>query len=170
MANRSIKPVDSMPAAIPRTLRDVKPVIVSLALDKERTLKFDLNAFAELEDVYGSMEQAFAAMQSVSMKAARTLLWAGLLHEDESLTPRKVGAMVTLDKLAQFLNASPPICVTLSGRITAFKLTHSSNALSPICVTLSGIVIPVKLLHQENTYGSMLVTLSGRATSVRALA
>ena len=80
-------------------LRDVKPIAIPLALDKPRTLKFDLNAFAELEEVYGSMEQAFAAMQSGSMKAARTLLWAGLLHEDENLTPRKVGAMVTLENL-----------------------------------------------------------------------
>ena len=30
------------------------------------------------------------------MKATRTLLWAGLLHEDESLTERKVGAMISL--------------------------------------------------------------------------
>jgi len=86
-------------------LRDVKPIAVSLTLDKPRTLKFDLNAFAELEEIYGSMEQAFAAMQSGSMKAARTLLWAGLLHEDENLTPRQVGALVTLDNMEPVMDA-----------------------------------------------------------------
>ena len=80
-------------------LRDVKEIAVPLELDKPRTLMFDLNAFAELEDKYGNMEQAFFAMQSGSMKAARTLLWAGLLHEDEKLTERQVGRMVTLENL-----------------------------------------------------------------------
>jgi predicted homoserine dehydrogenase-like protein len=86
-------------------LHDVKSVAVPLTLDKPRTLKYDLNAFAELEEIYGSMEQAFAAMQSGSMKAARTLLWAGLLHEEESLTPRKVGALVTLDNMEPVMDA-----------------------------------------------------------------
>ena len=80
-------------------LRDVKEIAVPLELDKPRTLMFDLNAFAELEGKYGNMEQAFFAMQSGSMKAARTLLWAGLLHEDEKLTERQVGRMVTLENL-----------------------------------------------------------------------
>jgi hypothetical protein len=39
------------------------------------------------------------------MKAARSLLWAGLLHEDENLTPRKVGAMVTLDNMEPVMDA-----------------------------------------------------------------
>ena len=80
-------------------LRDVKSIVVPLVLDKPRTIKFDLNAFAELEEKYGSMEKAFSAMRSGSIKAARTLLWAGLLHEDESLTERKVGSLVTLENL-----------------------------------------------------------------------
>ena len=35
-------------------------------------------------------------MQQGSVKATRTLLWAGLLHEDEKLTERQVGAMISL--------------------------------------------------------------------------
>lgn len=80
-------------------LRDIKPVSVTLELDIPRTLVFDLNAFAELEDKYGTMEKAFEAMRSGSMKAARTLLWAGLLHEDANLTERQVGGMVTLENI-----------------------------------------------------------------------
>ena len=85
-------------------LRDVKEIAIPLSLDKPRTVKFDLNAFAELEDKYGSMEKAFSAMQSGSIKAARTLLWAGLLHEDETLTERQVGGMVTLENLGTVMD------------------------------------------------------------------
>ena len=59
-------------------------------------LFFDLNAFAELEDKFGSLDQAFQKMQQGSVKATRTLLWAGLLHEDETLTERRVGAMISM--------------------------------------------------------------------------
>ena len=87
------------------SLRDVKEISVPLQLDKHRTLKFDLNAFSELEEKYGSMEKAFNAMQGGSMKAARTLLWAGLLHEDDKLTERQVGGMVTLDNLETVMDS-----------------------------------------------------------------
>ncbi len=36
-------------------LKDVKETFVALTLDKPRNLKFDLNAFALLEDTYGTM-------------------------------------------------------------------------------------------------------------------
>lgn len=77
-------------------LHDIREVRIPIELDKLRTLLFDLNAFAELEDKFGSLDQAFQKMQQGSVKATRTLLWAGLLHEDESLTERKVGAMISL--------------------------------------------------------------------------
>ena len=77
-------------------LHDIREVRIPIELDKTRTLLFDLNAFAELEDKFGSLDQAFQKMQQGSVKATRTLLWAGLLHEDESLTERKVGAMISL--------------------------------------------------------------------------
>lgn len=86
-------------------LRDVKEIAVPLQLDRPRTLKFDLNAFSELEEKYGNMEKAFSAMQGGSMKAARTLLWAGLLHEDATLTERQVGGMVTLENLETVMDS-----------------------------------------------------------------
>ena len=77
-------------------LHDIREVRIPIELDKPRTLLFDLNAFAELEERFGSMDKAFDAMQKGSLKAARTLLWAGLLHEDVKLTERMVGSMVTM--------------------------------------------------------------------------
>ena len=86
-------------------LRDVKETAVPIVLDKPRNIVFDLNAFSELEEIYGSMDAAFKAMQTGSMKAARTLLWAGLLHEDDALTVKQVGAMVTMPTLESVMNA-----------------------------------------------------------------
>ena len=77
-------------------LHDIREVRIPIELDKPRVLLFDLNAFAELEDKFGSLDQAVQKMQQDSVKATRTLLWAGLNHEDETLTERRVGAMISL--------------------------------------------------------------------------
>ena len=86
-------------------LQDIREIAVPITLDKPRTLRFDLNAFAELEEKFGSMDAAFHAMQKGSLKAARSLLWAGLLHEDETLTERKVGGMVTLANMSGIMDS-----------------------------------------------------------------
>ena len=84
-------------------LHDIREVRIPIELDKPRTLLFDLNAFAELEDKFGSLDQAFQKMQQGSVKATRTLLWAGLLHEDEKLTERQVGAMISLTNVERIM-------------------------------------------------------------------
>jgi len=83
---------------------DVRAKLIPIQLDKERHLKFDLNAFAALEDVYGDINAAFEAMQRGSVKAIRAMLWAGLIHEDETLTIQQVGAMVDLNNLNEIMN------------------------------------------------------------------
>ncbi len=87
------------------SLQDIKSAAIAIQLDKPRMRLYDLNSFSELEEVYGSMDAAFKAMQTGSMKAARTLLWAGLLHEDESLTAKQVGGMVTMQNLEVVMDA-----------------------------------------------------------------
>jgi hypothetical protein len=54
---------------------------------KERFVRFDLNAFAEMENIYGSMEKANEALSKGSMKDVRTILWLGLLHDQAELDP-----------------------------------------------------------------------------------
>jgi hypothetical protein len=78
---------------------NVKDKSIPIQLDRERNLKFDLNAFIELEEKYGSIDDAFKSLEGGRIKAIRTILWAGLLHEDENLTEKRVGALVTVDKL-----------------------------------------------------------------------
>lgn len=86
-------------------LKDIREIAFPIELDGPRSLKFDLNAFAELEEKFGTMDAAFQAMQKGSLKAARTLLWAGLLHEDETLTEKRVGGMVTLANLSGIMDS-----------------------------------------------------------------
>ena len=48
-------------------------------------------------------------------------------------------------RLVQYLNASSPILVTLSGIVMLVRLSQPKNASLPILVTLSGIVMLVRL-------------------------
>lgn len=73
-----------------------KDTKITLADGIERTLKYDLNALAELEDRYGSVDAAFDAMDNDSIKAIRCVLWAGLIHEDENLTEKQVGSLIDM--------------------------------------------------------------------------
>lgn len=52
---------------------------------KERFVRFDLNAFAEMERIFGSMDKANEALQSGSMRDVRTVLWLGLIHDQAVL-------------------------------------------------------------------------------------
>lgn len=81
---------------------------VQIRLDRVRVLKFDSNACADFEEAEGTslFEYAFRiATKSrelsqdekarlLSFKELRALVWAGLRHEDESLTLRGAGALM----------------------------------------------------------------------------
>ncbi len=77
-------------------LKDVKSkgTPITLCDGVERELKFTLNALAELEDRYGSVDEAFKALDKGSIKAVRCVLWAGLMHTDENLTEKQVGNLI----------------------------------------------------------------------------
>ena len=79
-------------------LRDAKPRVKTITLNDgvEREIRFTLNAMAELEDRYGSVDAAFKALDSGSIKAARCVLWAGLLDGDENITEQQVGKLIDI--------------------------------------------------------------------------
>lgn len=82
-------------------LNNVREKKIFVELDKKRELRFDLNAMAELEEIYGDFQETMETLnKKISIKAMRALLYAGLKHEDESLTLKKVGAMVKISDLA----------------------------------------------------------------------
>lgn len=108
-------------------LQDIKPEKVFIELnDRQLELRYDLNAFAELEEVYGTVDKAMKAMEDGSIRAIRVMLWAGLVHafvkydskgmvENYGVTPIDVGSWLTpanmeevSKKLAQALVKSLP--------------------------------------------------------------
>lgn len=84
---------------------DIRPMPVKVMLDKERTLLFDLNALAYLEEEYGDIDKAFDDITKGKVKALRAVLWAGLVHEDESLSVKDVGKLLTLADLQRVAEA-----------------------------------------------------------------
>lgn len=80
-------------------IRDIKLIKVKVQMDKERSLNYDLNALAELEEKFGTIENAFNALQNQKIKDIITLLWAGLIHEDEALTEKEAGALVSFAQI-----------------------------------------------------------------------
>ena len=49
---------------------------------KERYIRFDLNAFAEMETKFCNMEAAQERLKGGSMKDIRTVLWLGLIWDE----------------------------------------------------------------------------------------
>jgi len=86
-------------------VKDVKSKDVKITLSDgvERTIKFDLNAMAELEDKYGSVDAAFEMLDKNSIKALRFILWAGLMHEDENLTEKQVGSLIDMRYMQELM-------------------------------------------------------------------
>jgi hypothetical protein len=72
---------------------------VTITLDKERVLKFTLNSLVYAEDE-GVDIQNMGKAGSVKLKDLRTLLFAGLMHEDKELTAEAVGDMIDVQNLA----------------------------------------------------------------------
>lgn len=87
-------------------LRDAKPRVKTITLNDgvEREIRFTLNAMAELEERYGSVDAAFKALDSGSIKAARCVLWAGMLDtSDTPLTEQQVGKLIDIECMNQIM-------------------------------------------------------------------
>lgn len=54
------------------SIADVRAKLVPIQLDKERHLKYDFNAFCEIEERLGSVDAAFDILQNFSIKGMRT--------------------------------------------------------------------------------------------------
>lgn len=78
----------------------VKPE-VSITLDKERHLLMNLNAMVSFEDATGKNIMQGIDPDSMTAKDFRALLWACLLHEDESLKIEDVGRMIHTENMGE---------------------------------------------------------------------
>ena len=66
---------------------------VIIELDKPRTLRYGINAMIVVEDMVG-VPITKLDLESISMKDLRSIMYAGLVHEDKSLTPESVGGLI----------------------------------------------------------------------------
>lgn len=74
-----------------------------IVLDKERELKFDLNALEIVEDMTGTTLDK--ATEKVSMRTLKILLYSGLVHQDPDLTVDYVGSLVTMENIKEVSEA-----------------------------------------------------------------
>ncbi len=83
----------------------VKATRITLGDGVERELRFTLNAMAEMEDRYGSVDAAFKALEANSIKAVRFVIWAGLMHSDEGLTEQQVGNLIDIACMEEIVSS-----------------------------------------------------------------
>lgn len=89
-----------------KTGQVMKDAGVKITLDKERTLKFDLNALCVLQDKFTDLDEAFSGLGKKDFKTIRTLVYAVLAHEEEdSFTEKDAGSLVTMQNITQVAEA-----------------------------------------------------------------
>lgn len=86
-------------------IKDAKPRVKTITLNDgvEREVRFTLNAMAELEERYGSVDAAFKALDSGSIKATRFILWAGLMEAQPDLTEQQVGSLIDVQLMKDIM-------------------------------------------------------------------
>ena len=72
---------------------------------KKYELNFDLNAMAELEDIFGNLRIAIAELKQKKLKAVRSFLYAVLKSSDESLTEFEVGKLIDMNNFTKIESA-----------------------------------------------------------------
>lgn len=90
-------------------MNPIKNKGIPIELDKTRHLLLNLNSMVELEERYGTLDKALDTLSpengSPSMKEIRYLLYLSLAHEDETLTEKDAGALITLGNINEVVDA-----------------------------------------------------------------
>lgn len=76
---------------------------------QQRYVRFDLNAFAEMEKIYGSMEAANEALSKGTMQDIRKILWLGLIHDQailDEITGEPIKYKLTVYQVGKWLTPS----------------------------------------------------------------
>lgn len=82
-------------------LADIRSKGASIVLDDERHLDFNLEVMADLEEEFGSIEKAFQALETLSAKAIKKILFFCLKQEDEFLTESQVAKLIPFNRLTE---------------------------------------------------------------------
>ena len=73
--------------------------------DKEYELKFNMNTFCEIEEIYGDLNKFFDDLQDMKIKAIRALIYAAVKIDDESATLKSVGDKLSIQDLERLGSA-----------------------------------------------------------------
>lgn len=98
---------------------------ILIELDRPRRLRYDLSALADIEEKLGvdSIMQFFE--QPLNFRTIRTVVWAGLVHEDATLTETQVGRWIDGDNYQQVYQS------TLAAMVAAFPSGNGAQAPNP---------------------------------------
>ena len=66
---------------------------VTIELDRPRTLRYGMNALIKIEELIGK-SLAKLDFEEMAIKDLRTIVYAGLFHEDKELTPEKCADLI----------------------------------------------------------------------------
>jgi len=66
---------------------------VTIEMDKPRTLRYGMNALIKIEELTGK-NLTKLDLDNISVKDLRTIVYAGLFHEDKDLTPEKCADLI----------------------------------------------------------------------------
>ena len=86
-----------------RAVKTVKHTI-DLGDGVEREVTFSLNAMANLEEKFGSIDAAFEKIQNNSIAAIRYLLWCILDNDEQEISEREVGRLIKLENLDELMS------------------------------------------------------------------
>lgn len=79
--------------------------MVPVTLDRIRQLKVDFNALCAMEEKSGKSVMKPNSWSNMKIADLRVMLWAGLRHEDKTLTLEQVGKMVTMTNMKDTMEA-----------------------------------------------------------------
>lgn len=77
--------------------------------DKEYEMKFNMNTFCELEEIYGDLNKALDDLKAMKIKAIRALIYAAVKVDDETATLKSIGEKLEigdLERLGTAINES----------------------------------------------------------------
>jgi len=102
--------------------------MISIDLDKPRNLLYNLNAMVAYERATGKNFLAIGK-EDISATLVMVVLWAGLIHEDKTLTVEQVGAMIDADNMLTIQQ----------------KIVEASSANTPVPETKEGNELPLEV-------------------------
>jgi hypothetical protein len=92
---------------------------------KPRNLRFDINAIADIEREMGIGISEIMKSERLGFDILRVMLWAGLKHEDQSLTPLKIGNHIQryiIDNKSNLMEALNKFEESITQAMTASEL------------------------------------------------